>query len=456
MSLNNFVSEIVALGGKVYATGGYVRDVMLGLGSHKDMDLEVHGVTEEVMRFVLSKYARVNLVGQSFGVYKATFDGQEVDISLPRTEKKVGSGHTGFDVTADPFLGTLGASRRRDFTINSMMLDMSSGELVDHFGGRQDLENEMLRMVDPRTFVEDPLRVLRAAQFVSRFGFQLDPELVTLANSMDLATLPKERIREEIFKLLRGSFPALGLQALFTLGIAEKLFPEIYRLKDVPQRAEYHTEGPVDVHTGMVLTRAAEAHDQVTSEEFLVLMLAALCHDFGKAVTTTPDGRAPGHESAGVKPTETFLDTLGVFTLNGVDIRKHVVLLVKYHLLPRQFYKNYLGGVNMDSAIRRLATKGVSLKSLAILSAADSLGRGKDSLEYGIDAEEWFIDKIMELGVDEKPIPNLITGDDVLSLGVSPGPLVGSVLKHVYDLLLEGKLQTYEEAMEEARKFLRS
>jgi tRNA nucleotidyltransferase (CCA-adding enzyme) len=171
-------------GGKTFFVGGFVRDSLLGK-ENKDIDIEVHGVTPEQLRSILETLGEVTTMGASFGILG--LKGYDLDIAQPRKESANGKGgHKDFEVLVDPFIGTLEAARRRDFTINALMQDVLTGEIVDHFGGLDDLEKGIIRHVDASTFVEDPLRVLRAAQFAARFGFQVAPETIELARTMTL------------------------------------------------------------------------------------------------------------------------------------------------------------------------------------------------------------------------------------------------------------------------------
>ena len=169
-------------GGTVYFVGGCVRDRLLGL-ENKDIDIEVHGIPAEALEQLLSELGACMKIGKSFGIYG--LKGHALDIALPRTERRTGVGHRDFAVTSDPFLGTYEAAKRRDFTMNALMQNVLTGEIIDHFGGRQDLQDGVLRHVDDVTFTEDPLRVLRAAQFAARFQFSVAAETVKLCRRID-------------------------------------------------------------------------------------------------------------------------------------------------------------------------------------------------------------------------------------------------------------------------------
>ena len=285
-------------GGRALLVGGWVRDFVLGRET-VDYDIEVYGIKAAELRALLDRQGRVDAVGEAFTVYKVrlreagkSFPSSLVaDVSLPRRESKTGRGHRGFVVEGDPHMSFTEAARRRDFTINAMMYDPlannRNGEYIDIYGGRADLARGIIRVVDPRTFVEDSLRVLRAMQFAARFEFTIDPATVSLCRSIDLSDLPAERIWAEVEKwLLQSRRPSIGLHAARELGIAEKLWPEIDALANCPQDPASHPEGDVFIHTGMVLDEARKLIDDLPRPKQISVMLGALCHDLGKPVTT--------------------------------------------------------------------------------------------------------------------------------------------------------------------------
>lgn len=209
--LKEIAQAITDIGGKMFFVGGYVRDRLIGKDS-KDIDVEIHGITEEQLVEVLAQFGHVDKIGASFGVY--LIKGVDIDFAMPRTETKTGDLHTDFDVTVDPFIGTYGASRRRDFTMNAIMENVVTGEIIDHFNGRQDIADRVIRMVDEETFKEDALRVLRAIQFSARFDFWLDSETRRVASGMTLHHLAKERVYVEIRKGLEKGSPMLFVSLL--------------------------------------------------------------------------------------------------------------------------------------------------------------------------------------------------------------------------------------------------
>lgn len=215
---------------KAYFVGGFVRDALLGARA-KDADVEVYGVAPTALRRILAKrFGRVQAVGAAFGVYKVRVGAHEVDVSIPRTESKTGSGHRGFRVVGDPSLSEREAARRRDFTINSVLCHPVTGTITDPFGGVSDLHRRVLRVTDPTAFGDDPLRVLRAVQLAARLGLRVHPGSARLMRDMvargDLDELSRERITAEIEKLLTLALrPSVGIRLGARLGVWDAVFP---------------------------------------------------------------------------------------------------------------------------------------------------------------------------------------------------------------------------------------
>ncbi len=248
----------------VHAVGGFVRDMMIGVKA-KDMDVEVYGVDPSVLKEMLEKlFGRVDTVGEAFGILKVRVGhGLDLDVSIPRRESKSGQGHKGFLVGSDPSLDVREAALRRDFTMNSMTYDLVTGVIFDPFGGLEDLKKRELRVTDAARFQDDPLRVLRAAQFVSRFELVVEPASFELMKKMvtrgDLNELPAERVYEEWRKMfLKSDRPSIGIELLRSLGAVEKHFPELNALIGVEQEKDWHPEGDVWRHTMMVTDQAAK------------------------------------------------------------------------------------------------------------------------------------------------------------------------------------------------------
>ena len=480
-SVISLCKNIQSNGGRALLVGGWVRDFLRG-ADNVDYDLEVYGIAPEALRSLLDAAGTVNAVGEAFTVYKVKLIADwglrieevsdensnlipqsaisipqlTIDVSMPRRESKTGRGHRGFIVTGDPSMSYEEACSRRDFTINAIMYDPLTGEFIDPCNGRADLEKKILRVVNPQTFIEDSLRVLRALQFAARFECSIDPATVELCRSIDLSDLPSERIWAEVEKwLLNSDKPSIGFWAAINLGITEKLWPEIHALIGCPQEKEWHPEGDVDIHTAMVIDEARKIIDDLPHPKKLAVMLGALCHDFGKPATTKFENgriRSNGHEDAGIKPTEDFLDGLNLQTIDGYDVREQVVALVADHLAPGQFYKSHESGQKVsDGAFRRLAQR-CEPDLLYRVARADCLGRTGN---FKPDAMEWFMQRVSELSIEVKAPESLLKGRHLLELGIKPGPEIGKIIQEVFELQLDGKVSTLEEAIDAARQFFR-
>ena len=283
---------------QVYLVGGAVRDKLLNIQS-KDNDYVVIGETPETMEAL-----GFLPIGSDFPVY--LHPNTKEEYALGRTERKSGKGYTGFVVDASPNVTLEEDLARRDLTINSMALD-ENGTIIDPFNGQADLKNKILRHTT-QAFVEDPVRVLRIARFLARYGsdWSIHPSTTALMHELknkgELEHLVPERVWLETEKALGEKHPELYFQALDGLGI----FPEIEQMKNTPQPANHHPEGDVFVHTMLVLRRAADLGFNLETR------FAALTHDFGKALSYKKRGNLRGHEREGVAVVEAFCERLKV------------------------------------------------------------------------------------------------------------------------------------------------
>ena len=442
-----------AAGGRALIVGGWVRDRLRGHPS-KDLDLEVFGIPQDRLAPLLAPFGRVEAVGQSFPVYKVIAPGEAefIDVALPRRESKSGRGHKGFEVVGDPAMSIEDAARRRDFTVNAIAWDPLTDTCEDPFDGRADLDRRLLRAVDPTTFGDDSLRVLRAVQFAARFEFALDADTAALCRRIPLDDLPAERIWGELEKLLLAAErPSVGFALSLDLGVVDRVLPELRPLVGCEQEPEWHPEGDVWTHTLLVIDKARELNADLDRPRLIALMLGAVCHDLGKPATTAViDGRirSLNHEEAGVAPTLSLLDRLNIHTIDGFDVRTQVVGLVAHHLKPGMLHKAAQVG---DGAFRRLAQK-VDLELLARMARADCLGRTGD---FDCSAMDWFVERARALGVEHRPPAPLLMGRHLLALGLSPGPKVGEILQVVYERQLDGKVRNMEEAIDAAKSILK-
>jgi len=433
---------------KAIVVGGSVRDHFLDV-KIKDYDIEVYGLHHiETLEEILLVYGSVHLVGKSFGVLKFHHEGEIYDFSFPRTEQKIGKGHRGFMVLPNGELTFEQAAKRRDFTINAMGYEIETNCFLDPFGGRVDMEQKVLRHIDDETFVEDPLRVYRAVQFASRFEYLLSPDTLRLCQRMVknkmLEELAQERIYDEWKKfLLKSSKPSRGFELMRQIGILH-FFPELEAIIDVPQDSLWHLEGDVWTHTMMALDEMAKLTQHTSEKLKLKFLFAILCHDLGKAITTTIDSngriRSIGHEEAGVALSRDLMYRL----TQEYDLIEAIVPLVEHHLKPSQFFQSNA----KKSAIRRLATK-VSIEDLVCVAKADFIGRTTPEALSGVyRAGEWLIEQAKALDVHLTPPKPLLLGRDLITLGMNPSPKFKEILDVIYELQLDGAIENKEEALE--------
>ena len=434
------VAEAAAeAGGRVYYVGGFVRDRLRGEES-KDVDIEVHGIPAPQLEAMLDTLGARTEMGASFGIYGLKH--YDLDIAMPRQEQATGRGHRDFAVFTDPFLGTEKAALRRDFTINAMMEDVLTGEIIDHFGGQGDLKRGIIRHVNDASFGEDPLRVLRAAQFAARFGFTVAAETVALCRTMDLSTLASERVMGELEKaLLKAEKPSIFFEVLREMNQLEDWFPEVQTLIGIPQEPRFHPEGDVWNHTMLVLDQAAALRTQ--AKEPLAFMLSALCHDFGKRDAIQMDNgriRALGHEAAGLPIAEAFLSRITM----EKKLHTYVRSMVELHMRP-----NIL--VGQQSGVKsycRLFDQSVCPDDLLLLAKADALGCGT---EKNYTPTEDVLRRMLEVYEARMSRP-FVQGADLVKAGFQPGKDFSEALAYAHKLRLAGVEK--EEALHQTVGFL--
>ena len=412
-------------GGSTYFVGGCVRDKLMGR-DNKDIDIEIHGISPEMLGTILDNLGKRTEMGASFGIYGLR--GYGLDIAMPRKEEATGRGHKDFAVYVDPYLGTYKAALRRDFTMNALMEDVLTGSVVDHFGGIEDLHQGVLRHVNTDTFVEDPLRVLRAAQFAARFGFAVAEETIALAKTMDLSALASERIMGELEKaLLKSDRPSIFFEEMRRMEQLDVWFPELKALIGVEQNPATHPEGDVWTHTMMVLDQAAGQREEAGSP--IDLMMAALTHDIGKSTATkmTEKGlRSINHEIEGIPLAESFVKRL----TTEVQLRKYVLNMVKLHMRPHQLGRER----SSLSATNLLFDESVAPKDLLLLSFCDRMGR--DNARRDTEEENFLLERLE--AYEELMTKPCVMGADLVKAGLKPGPAFSDVLDFAHKLHLSG------------------
>lgn len=460
----NICEAVREAGGRAVLVGGWVRDRLRGFES-KDFDIEVYGLDAARLRSVLETIARVNTVGEQFAVYKLAFREKaegaapdparldrtgariEIDVSIPRRESKSGRGHRAFVIEGDPAMSFAEAARRRDFTINAVMCDPLTGETIDPYGGEEDFKRRVLRAVAADTFVEDSLRVLRAVQLAARFEMTVEPHTAELCRSIDLSDLPSERIWGEVEKLLMlAERPSIGLQTALELRALDKLFPELQALVGSETDEKTSRVSDAFTHTRLSLDEAEKLARGLSRPERIAVMLATLCHDSGTPLAANLTAEQSGdHAELSVRPARSVLKTLGVHTIAGYDVRSQVLSLVRDQLKPTQFYESR--DKVHDGDFRRLSQR-VDIDLLYRVAKACAVAQGGESSI----AEDWFIERAQELGVEHGPPEPVLLGRHLIEAGHEPGPEMGRRLRWVYELQLEGKVTNLDEALSAARK----
>jgi len=440
MTGNSFLDEVltamIEAGGHPVIVGGWVRDRALGIDS-KDIDIEVFGWDVHTLEEFLWWHGDVDEVGKSFGVLR--LHGLDVDFSIPRRDSKSGTGHRGFDIEVDGTMTIEEAASRRDFTINTLALDVETGEIVDVFGGLEDLQAHVLRHTSDQ-FGEDPLRVLRGFQFCARFD--LDATEDTLAVCHELAaeadTLAIERVWEEWHKwATRGTILSAGLIFLRQAGWLPSALGNLFGLR---QDREWHPEGSAWLHTLHTVdaAHAIAERDGLTGEDREALIFAALLHDVGKAVTTEEvDGHivSPGHPQAGVEIAETFLQEIGA----PRHLIARVLPLIAEHMA-------HVSNAPTARSVRRLARRlaPATVQELGRVIEADHSAR--PPLPGGLPDQAAAMVELAEAlaVVDQAPTP-LVMGRHLLELGWTPGEHVGEALRAAFEAQLDGEFETAED-----------
>ena len=450
--IEKLASRVAELGGRAYMVGGAVRDEIMKRPI-KDVDIEVHGISGAILETVLKELGKPLRFGSAFGVYSLA--GHQIDIALPRSEWKAGNGHRDFEIEIDPFIGIKEAARRRDFTMNALLKDILSGEIADPYGGTEDIKKRIIRHIDDKKFGEDPLRALRAAQFRSRFGFQVAPSTISICRALDLRNLSAERVEMEMKKaLLESRRPSEFFECLREMGQLGYWFKELEQLIGLEQNPEFHPEGDVWTHTMMVLDRAAQFRPYASDP--YAFMLLALTHDFGKITTTEfVNGaiHAYGHEIQGAEIAERFLDRV----CHGSDIKKYIANMIPNHMRPNKIAES-------RSAVKKtnhLFDNVLAPSDLIYFAICDKpklpyvlQSEDKDSIkaemDKGIEKELYtttenereqeridFLFDRLEVYRETMAKP-YVTGKDLIINGVMPGEDFGTILEYAHKLRLAG------------------
>lgn len=453
----------------VYVVGGTVRDrILYGKAvAEQDVDLLVTGLGYDEIESRLRGHGKTDTVGKSFAVIKFSRRGRTFDIALPRRDRKkegAGHGHRDIEVQSGPEVSLEEDLGRRDFTCNSIAVRLADGAVVDPHRGLEAIAGRRIAMTSPASFSDDPLRVLRAARFASRHDFAVDKAIYAKARKVPLSGLSAERVADELLRLLLESpRPSLGLQEYLRLTVLDQLFPELAVLALTIQDALFHPESDeqghhsVWAHTLITVDIAAKLARQQRLDEprALALLLAALLHDIGKAVTTAWEfkrGRmtvtSPFHDSRGVKLADGLLERLRIETRQGFALRRVVLKLIQQHHRIFELYRNR-GEITFRAVARAVKDMDGEDRLLLLLDFADRRSRAARPLAFRkLDAiARWFSERKEEYRISQETIRPLILGRDLLALGVPAGRQMGVQLKRLYDLQLDGAFRTREQGL---------
>jgi poly(A) polymerase len=419
----NILTRLRAKGFQALLVGGCVRDEVMGL-EPADYDI----ATDATPAQVLELYPEAITVGAKFGVVIVQSEGGNVEVATFRSDGRYDDGRHPVEVQYSKT--PLEDVRRRDFTINGMLLDPATGEVLDYVGGRADIQARRLRTIgDPvARFREDKLRMLRAVRFAARFDFTM--ERATIGAIRDLAPLIRdvsaERIRDEIIKILTEGHARRGFELLDETQLLKEVLPEIKALQGVQQPPEFHPEGDVWIHTLLML----EGLRSPTP----TLALGVLLHDVGKPPTFTIRERIrfDNHVEVGARMAEEICARLRISTRET----ERVVELVRHHLrfkdLPRMKRSTQMRFLRMEGFEEHLE-----------LHRLDCSSSHRDLLNYDLAKK-----LLEETPAEEiRPAP-LVRGEDLIAQGYTPGPQFKEMLQAVEDAQLEGKLHTREDALQ--------
>ena len=415
-------------GYEAFFVGGCVRDALLGVECD-EIDIATSATPEQVQQ----AFSKTVAVGKSFGVVLVIKGDMKFEVATFRKESSYGDGRhpEHVDYTKSPEEDV----RRRDFTINGMLYDPVSGELYDYVGGIGDLERRLVRTIgDPEErFGEDRLRMIRAVRFASCLDFELDGEaLSSIRNeAAAISVVSGERIREELVKILTRRNPGNGLRLLSSSGLLEHFLPEVECMHGVRQPPQFHPEGDVFEHTCLIMDMLYGNTDGLYSEE---LAVAALLHDVGKPPTYSESDRIRfnGHDRVGAKMSEGICRRLR-FSKKQI---KRISELILEHLKFKDVF-------NMrESTLKRFLSLPYFEEHMQMHLADCMASHGQT------DAYNFIREKMEEYGREEIKPPPLLSGQDLIDLGYSPGPVFSEILGKVEEFQLENRLVSKEEALD--------
>ena len=465
--IRELIQKLNKQGHRALIVGGAVRDALLGIAP-KDIDIEVYNISYNDLMQFLSHFGKVNLVGKKFGVIKFHPTGSEMDydFSIPRKENKVGIGHTEFEIIFDKDMSPKDAALRRDFTINSLGYDPIENKIYDYFGGQEDIKQGIIRHTS-NAFKEDFLRILRAMQFSSRFGFTVHPDTVKEIREMlktnEFEELSKERIFEEWMKFAeKGVRHDLIFQFLRDTTLIYK-YPELKLLKETPQDEIYHPEGDVEIHTSMTLTEMDKIieRENISGKEKAILVLSILFHDVAKSKTTASIFKK---DSSGV---ERMVITSHGHEAMGGEMVKEILPRMGFHeelITPiSNLVANHLAGVSIKmipsrsgqlKAVKKLSRRlyPATIKQLLYVMEADSKGRGGN--QHVVMGRSILEELSEELDLQTKAYQPILMGRHLIEAGLKPSPQFKEILDKSFEAQEIGEFSDVEGAKEWLENYL--
>ncbi|MBD3234554.1 MAG: HDIG domain-containing protein [candidate division Zixibacteria bacterium] len=430
--------------GRIYEVGGTVRDRFISPGiEFKDRDFLVTSIPFNELTRLLKFHGRVGLVGKSFGVIKFTprYKTVTYDIALPRKEISIGSGHKDFEVNFDHNLPVEVDLFRRDFTINSIAIDISSGAIIDPLGGRKDIRDKMIRTTSSNSFLDDPLRMLRAIQFAARFSFSIEPATLNeiKINHSLINTVSAERIQEELNKLLtRALEPSIGFRIMRDTGILKEILPELQATVGIDQPGPYHRYDVFE-HTMATIDNTPRR---------LPVRLAALFHDISKPQTRelVDEGATfYGHERKGAGIARSVLKRLRY----SKDIIDDVRILVYRHM-----YTDKVTDKGLRRLIRNVGQERIF--NLLDLRRADIIAQGRGLNVKQVDRFERRIREELERKPPFTVKDLAINGYDLMeNFDLEESPIIGKILKYLLEYVLDNPEGNKREILlAKAKEFL--
>jgi poly(A) polymerase len=426
---HGIVRKLRAAGHVAYYAGGSVRDLLRGQ-IPKDIDVATDARPDDVQKMFPRTYA----VGAHFGVIVVLENGFQFEVATFRSD---GTYLDGRRPTEVHFATAAEDAARRDFTINGMFFDPEANEVVDFVGGRADLQARVVRAIgDPgQRFAEDRLRILRAVRFATVLRFEIEPLTwdAVVAHAPSINKISSERIREELVRIFMSPQRVRGWDLLDASGLMGAVLPEVEALKGCEQPPQFHPEGDVFKHTRIML-------DLLPSEASLPLVFSVLFHDIGKPPTSSVDEngriRFNGHDRVGAEMTEAVMQRLR-FSRAETDA---TVEAVRQHMVFKDV-------PNMRVAkLKRFMARPTFADEL-------ELHRVDCESSHGMMENYDFLRQKRDEFANEPIIPPpLVRGDDLLALGLKPGPKIGKILEAVETRQLEGALRDRDEALEWVKK----